>query len=35
LGAALGCTLALVVAILLAITGRWIGMRQVFTGGRF
>jgi spermidine/putrescine transport system permease protein len=35
LGAALGCTLALVVAILLAVTGRWIGMRQVFTGGRF
>jgi len=34
-GAALGCTLALVVVILLLITGRWIGIRQVFTGGRF
>lgn len=34
-GAALGCTLALVVVILLAVTGRWIGIRQVFTGGRF
>jgi spermidine/putrescine transport system permease protein len=34
-GAALGCTLALVVVILLLVTGRWIGIRQVFTGGRF
>jgi spermidine/putrescine transport system permease protein len=34
-GAALGCTLALVVVILLAATARWIGIRQVFTGGRF
>lgn len=34
-GAALGTTLALVVVILLLITGRWIGIRQVFTGGRF
>jgi spermidine/putrescine transport system permease protein len=33
-GAALGTTLALVVALLLALTGRWIGIRQVFTGGR-
>jgi spermidine/putrescine transport system permease protein len=33
-GAALGCTLALVVALLLACTARWIGIRQVFTGGR-
>jgi spermidine/putrescine transport system permease protein len=34
-GAALGSTLALVVVILLLVTGRWIGIRQVFTGGRF
>lgn len=34
-GAALGCTLALVVVILLLVTGRWIGIRQVFTGDRF
>ncbi len=34
-GAALGTTLALVVVILLLVTGRWIGIRQVFTGGRF
>jgi spermidine/putrescine transport system permease protein len=33
-GAALGCTLALVVVILLAACARWIGIRQVFTGGR-
>ena len=34
-GAALGSTLALVVVVLLLVTGRWIGIRQVFTGGRF
>lgn len=34
-GAALGTTLALVVVLLLLVTGRWIGIRQVFTGERF
>lgn len=33
-GAALATTLVLVVVILLLITGRWIGIRQVFTGGQ-
>jgi spermidine/putrescine transport system permease protein len=35
LGAALGTTLAMVAVILLLVTGRWMGIRQVFTGGRF
>jgi spermidine/putrescine transport system permease protein len=34
LGAALSVTLSAVVLLLLAVAGRWIGIRQVFTGGR-
>ena len=34
LGAALSVTLSVVVLLLLAVAGRWIGIRQVFTGGR-
>lgn len=34
-GSALATTLVLIVVILLLVTGRWIGIRQVFTGGQF
>jgi spermidine/putrescine transport system permease protein len=34
LGAALSVTLSAVVLVLLAVAGRWIGIRQVFTGER-
>lgn len=34
LGAALSVTLSVVVLLLLAVAGRWVGIRQVFTGGR-